>query len=67
MGVLTREVNELFSLVTRAAPNQVAYFLLIASPYLPSLQGGVISGDNPATYLPTNPFRLWVIQLGEHT
>ncbi|KAG6836189.1 hypothetical protein H0H93_010495 [Arthromyces matolae] len=28
-----------------------------------SEQGGVISGDNPVTYLPSDPFRLWVIQL----
>ncbi|KAG5730398.1 K(+)/H(+) antiporter 1, partial [Termitomyces sp. T112] len=26
-------------------------------------QGGVISGDNPLHYLPSDPFRLWVIQL----
>ncbi|KAG6919737.1 hypothetical protein DXG01_001571 [Tephrocybe rancida] len=26
-------------------------------------QGGIISGDNPVTYLPADPFRLWVIQL----
>lgn len=26
-------------------------------------QGGVLSGDNPTTYLPTNPMRLWIIQL----
>ncbi|KAG5648714.1 hypothetical protein DXG03_000061 [Asterophora parasitica] len=25
--------------------------------------GGVISGDNPVHYLPSDPFRLWVIQL----
>ncbi|KNZ78604.1 K(+)/H(+) antiporter 1, partial [Termitomyces sp. J132] len=25
--------------------------------------GGVISGDNPLHYLPSDPFRLWVIQL----
>ncbi|RDB16864.1 K(+)/H(+) antiporter 1 [Hypsizygus marmoreus] len=28
-----------------------------------SEQGGVISGDNPVTYLPTDPIRLWVIQV----
>ncbi|KAF9462008.1 potassium:hydrogen antiporter [Collybia nuda] len=26
-------------------------------------QGGVISGDNPATFIPTDPIRLWIIQL----
>ncbi|GLB34205.1 putative potassium hydrogen antiporter [Lyophyllum shimeji] len=26
-------------------------------------QGGVLSGDNPVNWLPTDPFRLWVIQL----
>ncbi|KAF9480200.1 cation/H+ exchanger [Pholiota conissans] len=26
-------------------------------------QGGVISGDNPAKYNPSNPIRLWIIQL----
>ncbi|KAF9651705.1 cation/H+ exchanger [Thelephora ganbajun] len=28
-----------------------------------SEQGGVLSGDNPARYQPTNPMRLWIIQL----
>ncbi|KAG6872564.1 hypothetical protein C0995_008837 [Termitomyces sp. Mi166 len=27
-------------------------------------QGGVISGDNPVTYNASDPFRLWVVQLG---
>ncbi|PPQ94816.1 hypothetical protein CVT25_007453 [Psilocybe cyanescens] len=39
--------NVLYSLVSRAA----------------SEQGGVISGDNPTKYNPSNPIRLWIIQL----
>ncbi|KAG8960213.1 K(+)/H(+) antiporter [Tulasnella sp. 408] len=29
-------------------------------------QGGILSGDNPASYNPSDPLRLWVIQLGMH-
>lgn len=34
------------------------------SPFV-LLQGGVISGDNPAAYNTGNPIRLWIIQLGQ--
>ena len=32
-------------------------------PVAESSQGGVLSGDNPTQYQPTNPMRLWIIQL----
>ncbi|KAF5387678.1 hypothetical protein D9615_000754 [Tricholomella constricta] len=42
---------------------QVAHFARALVVREASEQGGVISGDSPVHYLPSDPFRLWVIQL----
>ncbi|RDB19933.1 K(+)/H(+) antiporter 1 [Hypsizygus marmoreus] len=42
---------------------QVAHFTRQLVSRQAKEQGGVISGDNPVEYLPSDPIRLWVIQV----
>jgi hypothetical protein len=38
--------------------------LEVSSLWLISLQGGLLSGKDPTAYNPTDPIRLWIIQVG---
>jgi hypothetical protein len=64
-------VDSYISLEKRAgnatAPDQVTLLALSipASPRLTSFsQGGVLSGLNPVIFAPSDPIRLWIIQIG---
>ncbi|KAF8874359.1 Sodium/hydrogen exchanger family-domain-containing protein [Infundibulicybe gibba] len=47
MGAFAREVADVAGILARAAAEQ----------------GGVISGDNPTVYMPSDPLRIWVIEI----
>lgn len=64
MGQFVDEFVEVFG---RGVSGQVSRLLVcfrLAHNSVRHQQGGVLSGDNPTAYNPTDPIRLWIIQVG---